>query len=285
MERIDRFDVQSMFLTHAVSDEPYYRYHRRPEYEIFCVREGPGIGSGKENGVIRRVEGCEYTVQPSGILLIPPHASHDCRVLSNGHYDHLSIHFLPEMLDKPDRSLFEPLFNPRQAYYLDTSGTMSVFANSLLGCMDMGKEIQDRAIKYRILSILTHLYKLQGLGCGIVPQRVLQNKRVRNILDFIHGHLREPLSLDSLARRFNMNKNHFNDVFRGETGITVERYIRIQRLYIARQNIGVGMQATEAAYDAGFNDYSNFFRAYKAFFNTAPTLETNHKPMKKQQPF
>jgi AraC-like DNA-binding protein len=272
-----------MFLTHAVSDGPYYRYHRRPEYEIFYVRESPGAGAGKENGVIRRVEGCEYTVQPGGILLIPPHVSHDCRVLSNGHYDHLSIHFLPEMLDKSDRSLFEPLFNPRQAYYLDTSDTTGVFANSLLGCMGMGKEIQDRAIKCRILSILTHLYKLQGMGCGIAPQRVLQNKRVRDILDFISDNLSQPLSLDVLSRRFYMNKNHLNEVFRKETGITVERYVRIQRLYIARRQIGLGMQATEAAYDVGFNDYSNFFRAYKTFFGHAPAIEAalNHGPVGK----
>jgi AraC-like DNA-binding protein len=256
-----------MFLTHGVSDEPYYRSHRHPEYEIFYVREDRGAGEG----VIRRVEGHEYTIRPGGLLLIPPHASHDHRILSSDSYDHLSIHFLPDMLDKSDRSLFEPLFNPQRAYYVDVSGTAGVFANSLLGCMDLERRVRDRAIKSRIMAILTHLYQLHGAGHGVTPQRILLNKRVRDMLDFIQDNLRAPVSLDALARRFSMNKNHLNDIFRGETGLTVERYIRIQRLSIARQNIGAGMQATEAAYDAGFNDYSNFFRSYKAFFGYAPS--------------
>jgi AraC-like DNA-binding protein/mannose-6-phosphate isomerase-like protein (cupin superfamily) len=267
MERIERFDANLIFLTHAISDETYYRSHRHPEYEIFYIREARMKGEG----IIRRVDGHEYTVYPGGLLLIPPHVSHDHRVLSSQPYDHLSIHFLPEMLGKTERSLFQFLFNPQQAYYMDSSGTAGLFADSLLGCMDMDRQILGRAIKYRILSILTHLYQLQGMGCGIAPQRVSQNKRVRDMLDFIWDNLYQPLSLVILSRRFNMNMNHLNDVFSKETGITVERYIRIQRLYIARQNIGQGMQATEAAYSVGFNDYSNFFRAYKAFFGSAPT--------------
>jgi AraC-like DNA-binding protein len=267
MEKIERFDAKSMFLTHGVSDEPYYRAHHHPEYEIFYVRKDFAGGN-----VIRRVDGHEYDVNPGGILLIPPHVSHDHRILSNQVYDHLSIHFHPEMLDKTELSLFQSLFDPRQACYLDSSGVVGGFAESLLWCMDMGNEVRDRAVKSRILSILTHLYKLRSMECDISPRWVLQNKRMRDILDFIYDNLREPVSLDGLARRFSMNKNHLNDVFRKETGITVERYIRIQRLYIVRQNIGAGMQATQAAYDAGFNDYSNFFRAYKSFFGHAPTL-------------
>jgi AraC-like DNA-binding protein len=178
------------------------------------------------------------------------------------------------MLDKTERSLFQPLFDPRKAYYTDPSGIAGLFAESLMECVDMDKRIRDRAVKSRILSILTHLYKLQGMGCGITPLRVLQNGRIRDMLDFIHDNLRQPVSLTALSRRFNINKNHLNAVFRKETGITVERYIRIQRLYIARQNIGSGMRPTEAAYEVGFNDYSNFFRAYKAYFGCTPTTET-----------
>ncbi|MDR0758888.1 MAG: AraC family transcriptional regulator [Treponema sp.] len=265
MERIDRFDIQSMFLTHGVSDEPYYRSHHHPEYEIFYIQKGGDT-------IIRRIDGCEYAVRPGGILLVPPNVSHDHRILSCQPYSHLSIHFPPETLDKTERSLFRPLFDPKEAYYMDSSGIAGVFADSLLECVDMDKQIRDRAVKSRILAILTTLYKLKGKKCGITPSRVFQNKRVRDMLDFIHDNLRQPISLTALSRRFYMNKNHLNDVFRKETGTTVERYIRIQRLYIARQNIGMGMQATEAAYDMGFNDYSSFYRAYKAFFGYAPII-------------
>jgi AraC-like DNA-binding protein len=273
MERIKRFDGDCMYLTHGASDEPYYRAHHHDEYEIFYVREGDSI--------IRRIDGREYTIHPGGLLLIPPKVFHDHRILSSQPYDHLSIHFLPDMLDKKERSLFQHLFDPGQAYYVDPSGTAGFFADSLLECMGMDKQIRTIAFKARIISLLTHLYGLRDVSC-VASQRVLQNKRMQHILDFIFDNLRNPVSLDALSQRFNINKNHLNVLFRKEIGTTAERYIRIQRLYIVRQNIGSGMGITEAAYDMGFNDYSNFFRAYKTFFGCAPTAETSsHRSINK----
>jgi AraC-like DNA-binding protein len=53
-------------------------------------------------------------------------------------------------------------------------------------------------------------------------------------------------------------------------GTTFGRYLRSQRLNLARHEICCGKGAEEAAYTAGFNDYSTFFRAYKALFREAP---------------
>jgi AraC-like DNA-binding protein len=64
-------------------------------------------------------------------------------------------------------------------------------------------------------------------------------------------------------------------MFRKETGTTVTQYIRIKRLVMARQEILKGCTADEAAYKAGFNDYSNFYRAYKAFFGIVPSDKTS----------
>jgi AraC-like DNA-binding protein len=47
---------------------------------------------------------------------------------------------------------------------------------------------------------------------------------------------------------------------------------------MARQEILQGSTAEEAAYKAGFNDYSNFYRAYKAFFGIVPSDKSGGWP-------
>ena len=260
MEKIERFDTEFLFLTHGISDDPYYRSHHHPQYEIFCPIEG--------NPVNRRIDGFEYNVAPGSFLLIPPGVSHDHRVFSTRFYRNISIHIEPDFLAEFGGHLFQSLFNPKQACYHDDSGLAGLFATSLLECMDMDRKVRDIAIKGRIMSLLSHFYS-RRTG-NIAFRQVSKNKRITVILDYIFDNLDKPLTLDILSRFFALSKDYLNELFRKETGCTIERYIRNMRLGIARQQINVGCGAEEAAYSVGFNDYSTFFRAYKACFGESP---------------
>jgi AraC-like DNA-binding protein len=109
---------------------------------------------------------------------------------------------------------------------------------------------------------------------AIVPQ----NEKIQAILGYLNSNLHKPISLDQLVQKFYISKNHLNVIFRKETGTTVNQYIRIKRLVMARQEILQGCAAEEAAYNVGFNDYSNFYRAYKAFFGIMPSDKANEWP-------
>ena len=260
MEKIERFDTEHLFLTHAMGNESYYRSHHHQEFEIFSPLEG--------KPVIRRVDGYEYSVAPGDLLLVPPGVSHDHRVLSRQFYRHVSIHLQPNFLAECGGPLFQPLFVPREACYHDDSGLAGLLAYSLLECMIMDKNVRNIAIKGRIIALLSQLYN--GRTGKIACRKVSKNKRIAVILDYIYDNLDKPLSLDILSRYFAVSKDHLNSLFRRETGCPIERYIRIQRLSIARQQISMGCGAEETAYSVGFNDYSAFFRSYKAYFGEAP---------------
>jgi AraC-like DNA-binding protein len=49
------------------------------------------------------------------------------------------------------------------------------------------------------------------------------------------------------------------------------KYISAKRLEFARQEILNGARFGEAAYKAGFHDYTTFFRAYKSFYGCPPS--------------
>ena len=52
--------------------------------------------------------------------------------------------------------------------------------------------------------------------------------------------------------------------------MTVHQYITNKRFTYANELIKNGTNITEAAHNAGFNNYSSFYRAYKKQFGTSP---------------
>jgi AraC-like DNA-binding protein len=133
----------------------------------------------------------------------------------------------------------------------------------------MKQPLQEIALRGRLVSLLSEISLLQS---NHEKQPASEDKRVQEVLKYLGEHLVESLPLEKVSQRFGISKNYLNILFRQATGTTVNQYIRTKRLSIARQNIMDGCRAEEAAYKAGFNDYSNFFKAYKALFGDKPSI-------------
>jgi AraC-like DNA-binding protein len=269
-QRMFKRDILTTDLLYAWSqetDEVYSDIHCHAEYEIYYFIRGD---------VDYRIEGRHYTLAPESLLLIPPHNIHGVAVQSRRPHQRVSIHFVPELLDEAELSPMLEMFHASPLYYPDVSMyKIGFLVQSIFDCRDMKELLQKAAIKYRAISLLTHIYQLhlQSMVCT-VPK----NERIQTILLYLNRNLHEPISLDMLVREFHISKNHLNVIFRKETGTTVNQYLRIKRLVLARQEILKGCTAEEAAYKAGFNDYSNFYRAYKTFFGITPSDKTNEWP-------
>ncbi len=94
---------------------------------------------------------------------------------------------------------------------------------------------------------------------------------IQRIIVYINEHLREHICLDEIAKEFAVSKNHLNSRFNNIVGTTIMKYVAIKRLEFARKKILDGVRIGEAAYMAGFDDYTTFFRAYKSYFGSSPS--------------
>jgi AraC-like DNA-binding protein len=267
MIKRDILTTDLLYVWSQESDEVYQDIHCHAEYEIYYFIRGD---------VERRIEGRQYPMAPESLLLIPPNNVHGVFIQSARLHERVSIHFVPELLDEPERAPLLELFHAPLLYYPDVSTRQIGFlVQSILDCKGLDEPLQKAAVKHRAVSLLTHIYQLhvQNMVCT-APK----NERIQAILTYLNRNLHKPVSLDRLAREFYLSKNHLNVIFRRETGTTVNQYMRIKRLVAARQEIRKGLTAEEAAYKAGFNDYSNFYRAYKAFFGIVPSDKTSEWP-------
>lgn len=109
--------------------------------------------------------------------------------------------------------------------------------------------------------------------CLLVQQHSLANYSgvVRDCLNYIDFHYMEPLSLETLAARFSVNKNYLSTRFHKEKGMTVTDYInqtRISRASGLLRHTSLSIQ--QVAEQCGFTDGNYFTRIFKKLRGATP---------------
>jgi AraC-like DNA-binding protein len=262
MRKDDVLDTDLLYIWSTISDEPYHKLHCHAEYELYYFIQGD---------IEYQVEGRNFVMAPESLLLIPPNCFHGVTVRSSSLHERVSIHFQPKLLDEAEQALLLEMFGSKRTYYPNLERTeIGFLVQSVLECKNMGEPLQKVALKHRIISLLTHVYQIRS---GKIDYTKAANERIQAVLRYLNSNLQEVISSEQITRLFHISRNHLNVLFRQETGTTVNQYIRIKRLSLARQEMINGLGIEEAAYKAGFNDYSNFYRAFRSFFGTSPSAK------------
>ena len=260
MYQEESFKTSKVIYAHTRSDEAdmEYKMHCHDSFEIYYMITG---------NAEYLLEGKSYIPRPGSLIIIPPGCFHGLRVLDGEEYHRIRLHFVKELFGEREQDMLLKPFAAGWCCY-EEQFQLEWYFHALEECGSYGKDLQDIAIRARVLSILTKIFAIyqeaEGTNRG-------KESQAREIIRYINEHLTDPLTLEGLAETFYMSKNHLTAVFKRATGTTVARYILYKRMVVVREGLAAGMPATEAASRAGFGDYSSFFRAYKKLFGCAPT--------------
>ena len=77
--------------------------------------------------------------------------------------------------------------------------------------------------------------------------------------------------IDALASEVHLSTSRFRHLWREETGMSVQSYLRWQRLLAAMVASAGGASLTEAAHIAGFADSAHLSRVFRATFGITPS--------------
>ena len=126
--------------------------------------------------------------------------------------------------------------------------------------------------------------KLKGLFYGlfyemlsgnyIITTDAEQNRNlasVKNVLDYIDTHYREPLSVKELATLSNYSEYYFMKLFKQYTGKTAAAYLNDYRLEKAKFLLLLtDSSVTDIALDVGFNNTSYFIKKFQEANQLSP---------------
>ena len=111
-------------------------------------------------------------------------------------------------------------------------------------------------------------------GCppkGIEERGGLPPARLRRVLDYMHAHLSEELSLRQLAAVVQLSPHHFAQRFKQSTGVAPYQYVLRQRLATARQWLAeTPLSLAEISYRLGFASQAHFTTIFRKHVGTTP---------------
>ena len=95
---------------------------------------------------------------------------------------------------------------------------------------------------------------------------------VRDVLNFVDFHYMEPLSLESIANKYSVNKNYLSTRFHKEVNMTVTDYINLTRVRRSLKLLsGTTLSMPEIAERCGFSDANYYTRTFRKIHGTTPT--------------
>ena len=121
-------------------------------------------------------------------------------------------------------------------------------------------------IKALSLQLLTHVNNI----VTITPSKKESHNTIQDILVYINNNLTEKINLELLEEKFCISRYYISRIFKRQIGYTVVEYITTKRILLAKEFILNGMYASAASLEAGFIDYSNFYRSFKHATGMSP---------------
>jgi AraC family transcriptional regulator len=109
-------------------------------------------------------------------------------------------------------------------------------------------------------------------GAPRASARALPPRQLRDVLDYIEGHLDHELSLDELAAIAGYSASHFKPLFKHAVGLPVHRYVVERRVARARELLLAGrLTITQIALKTGFSHQSHLARCMRRVLGVNPS--------------
>jgi AraC-like DNA-binding protein len=262
-------------------EDPYVDFHAHPFYEIYYYLEGP-----VERYV---VGGKSYLMKAGDILLIPPGISHhpifnDDKKAYRRYVLWVSVEQL-ERLAQLDSDLVKVFYQCREheSYRIRCSASVSIqmLENYL---MTMWKEEQGNsackeAYLYAMtLNFLVLLNRVIADDYVYHPRNTKPNSLMDQVLAYIHENYTKAITLTDVADHFYTSSSSIEMLLTKKLGKPFYRYVTECRIIHAQSLITNGVPLKEVGIACGYNDYSNFYRAFTREVGISPSQYRRHMP-------
>lgn len=224
-----------------------------------------------------KVEGKHYDIQEGDIIILSPHELYHCTVNSDSYHERIVLYVNESILDGFPYAT-EGVFD---VFTMRDKGTCNVIPASAVESTEADKTLttllklfQAPTPTSKLLSlckVIELLIQLKQIALPTPQEPIsIEGTLVDDILVYINQHYKEGISVSMIAEAFNIHKSYLSHLFTQHVGMSLWNYVILRRIHAFNDLLRKGVSIEEAAYQVGFQNYSNFFRLYKKHTGLTP---------------
>jgi AraC-like DNA-binding protein len=128
------------------------------------------------------------------------------------------------------------------------------------------------AVLHALSIEISHAVIRQIVEAPAQKDRLTHRVEVNRVIEYLHSHLDEKITLEALARIGHLSASHFSRVFREETGQSPMEYVQNLRLQRAKKLLLAGDNSiTDIALECGFNSPSYLSACFQKQYKLTPS--------------
>ena len=249
---------------------PNVDFHEHEFFEVFFFQSG---------NVSYNIEGRIYQLRPGDILLTDNRDIHKPEIRPGKPYERYVIWIQPNFLlrvNETGTDLSQCFTDASQRKYKlirpesDVTTHLKGICEKMLRSRDEDAFGSGTLAYIYLLEFLVYLNRAYFATPEEIRKDVTENEKINEVVAYINDNLTADLTLDQLAEACFISKSHLAHQFKTYTGLTLYQFIIKKRVTVARNMIREGASVMDACMKCGFNDYSNFLKAFKREFGRSP---------------
>ena len=263
-------ETKSFAVAHLYNDDKPMDMHIHDCYEIYY-----SISGGKQFLIDNRF----YDIQPGDIFFINQYESHYLSQLDRAVHERFVLEIHPDFLtslssEQTDLNLCFHFRSDELSHKLhlteEEQNRFRYFVHKLAGLSGYGSDLEDRAVFTELMVFLNRIFYQRAESRREEDEVPSYHTQVDEILSFINQNISSPLSIEDLSGHFFLSSSYLCRIFKAATGTTINKYITAKRITVAKSLLSSGYSVTETCERCGFNDYSNFLKAFTRAVGISP---------------
>ena len=263
-------ETKSFAVAHLYNDDKPMDMHIHDCYEIYY-----SISGGKQFLIDNRF----YDIQPGDIFFINQYESHYLSQPDRAVHERFVLEIHPDFLtslssEQTDLNLCFHFRSDELSHKLhlteEEQNRFRYFVHKLAGLSGYGSDLEDRAVFTELMVFLNRIFYQRTESRREEDEVPSYHTQVDEILSFINQNISSPLSIEDLSGHFFLSSSYLCRIFKAATGTTINKYITAKRITVAKSLLSSGYSVTETCERCGFNDYSNFLKAFTRAVGISP---------------
>ncbi|MFT8348751.1 AraC family transcriptional regulator [Clostridium saccharoperbutylacetonicum] len=254
-------------IAHLHTEEETMSIHIHDCYEVYY-----SISGGKQFLIDNKL----YDINPGDLFVINQFESHYVSQINKMIHERIVISIHPDFLkaissNKTDLSYCfthrDENFSHKIQLNKEQQNRFIYFINKIVSADGFGADM----IEYSsFIELITNFTKIFVDNKDSLSSYYKYNNQIQEIIRYINDNVSENITVKHLADHFFLSESYICRIFKLATGTTINKYITARRISIAKALLSNALSINDVYIRCGFNDYSNFLKAFKKAVGVSP---------------